>query len=1072
MSTGDPYSSLATSRLISSRRSASPPVTKVSLLQGRLLSKAHSDLVSPPSQSHSQTRLKSPAVVQRALMGNALRSGNKSQNQKSTSDTAATATTTPEKAKQNSTSSTGIRGQGRTNTTTTTSKGSTPPPQSQSPSTTTAQIKVQLLRTSPAAKMKEILTATATTINKVSSGKKSSSSKGAKSSSNKVASTTTAAAGTPQPSKPPRKVKEGKGSKNSGKTTKKTVIVTPPQSECRSLPLTTSGSATTTTTRSQSPKTPPPPPILSATVSLKDTAPSPRFTVKHRPLAPPAESRHHHRSLPSLTPYLSETRRVTESQFLLAAPRPTKTSLMRHIIARDPSTTPLAFRDSTFRSTPSEATLTGNLTSSDLGVLPRQKRRRSVSCLNLRDYSQYVLALRHSHTRSPRFARLHSLYSSLDRLCELEASSAALPPLLPLAKKNDFDAWWKVRHRHRMEQEMDTLSRELFQAQHEREFFFRPKTPPIWSPDSHLRFKKWRVEELKAFLTGPDRSSAALWKLDLYKTRWRGVSVKELALNLEVSDLFKKEQPPHPVRGHPTAPVPLRRAFSMSSTLSNEQREGIKKRIGMLIVTAAKNGHGADNSGRQSRLGGRAAVTTRMGFTLSSDKRKISPPRGSPDPGLSENKKKEISHRISEELKERHQHQKQNKSASSSIPIATRIALRKAESFSGGGANNKRPIYSLYLRSPVNQRIKAFEQSNNQLINGSNALQEDVLPAQQGAYHRDKITTTTTKRKVVNVVAPSSVQGPASLPVLPVRATTPPFRSNSPRLRSPSPPRRSVTPTPGGGPPLPPPIPREYVSHMNVISKLAALLLRRNTQLKALVTREVLERDRLERLRALNYGEVERLRDYFESDRGGSWDQLGSAFDEPVNLLRVLFCSDSNLARLAEKAVKVSGVGAKRAEPRPPPDGSSPTPRMPHQQHHQNKSNKELHLTTSSPNVCQPTLTAHCYLNHGESLDRLDNDNEYNSLPPVVTRYTNYDPSIHQPRYRYVPPPPIILPQRSASAMSRMGGGGHGVGGARRVESFSVGHHHHRPGVGGLPSSIRRATIRALQRPSAQETSV
>lgn len=161
-----------------------------------------------------------------------------------------------------------------------------------------------------------------------------------------------------------------------------------------------------------------------------------------------------------------------------------------------------------------------------------------------------------------------------------------------------------------------------------------------------------------------------------------------------------------------------------------------------------------------------------------------------------------------------------------------------------------------------------------------------------------------------------------------------------------------------------------------------------------------------------------------------------------MNLLRVLFCSDSNLARLAEKAVKVSGVGAKRAEPRPPPDGSSPTPRMPHQQHHQNKSNKELHLTTrcatkilqinyikkvtkfnisrcrkpiyqpsSSPNVCQPTLTAHCYLNHGESLDRLDNDNEYNSLPPVVTRYTNYDPSIHQPRYRYVPPPPIILPQ-------------------------------------------------------------
>jgi hypothetical protein len=169
--------------------------------------------------------------------------------------------------------------------------------------------------------------------------------------------------------------------------------------------------------------------------------------------------------------------------------------------------------------------------------------------------------------------------------------------------------------------------RELLEAQQDREFFFRPKTPLVWCPvqDSHLRFKKWSVDQLKGLLG--EKKGFSEFKLDLYKTQWRGSTVKELALNLEVNELYKKGACGVGVR----TPY-LRRAFSMSSTLSEEQREGIKERIGHLITTAAsKRGQSGQ---RESRPGGRAAITSRMGFTLSSDPKRIEDLKPSPDCGI------------------------------------------------------------------------------------------------------------------------------------------------------------------------------------------------------------------------------------------------------------------------------------------------------------------------------------------------------------------------------------------------------------------------------------------------------
>jgi hypothetical protein len=289
---------------------------------------------------------------------------------------------------------------------------------------------------------------------------------------------------------------------------------------------------------------------------------------------------------------------------------------------------------------------------------------------------------------------------------------------------------------------------------------------------------------------------------------------------------------------------------------------------------------------------------------------------------LSETKKKEISQMISEEFKERRVKESnilrdsflQNKD----LPVSTKMLLRKTESFGGNKKKSSLPFYSVYCRNGVNNRIKSFE----------------------GNYDNDN--TQEIKKRIVHAVAPTpnqNQQAPTSTAkitktkdfILQSKGPPPPFRSQSPLMRSPSPPtRRSVTPTR-----INPTLPKEYVSHINIISKLAALLLKRNSPLKSLVTREVLERDKLERLRSLNSGEVERLCDFFE-DKQTYEDLRELAVKSPeINLLRSLFCSDSNLAKITEKldpdhrrrCASAGGDIDSMLGGRVAPEGSSPTPK-------------------------------------------------------------------------------------------------------------------------------------------------
>lgn len=282
------------------------------------------------------------------------------------------------------------------------------------------KIQVEVEVTKPGArpsKTKETLTATSKTSGsgRKESGGKKTPSRAPK--SVKISSTVSVQNG--QPSKPPRKTKEGKRKEKGVATSTRHAlcVASPPAAPVSPKP------------QERDKKSRSPTPIgtkrsphlgrslmdsISKTVGTlkkeKGTAKKPEtegklppYTVTQKPLAPPAESTPTRRnitkdsvifasapSLCSLAPYLVETKRVSESVFLRGrspspAPRPTKTSLMRHIIARDPGAAP-SFKDSSFKSSENVATLESetlkaSLSTSDLaGVKPRQKRRRSGNC--------------------------------------------------------------------------------------------------------------------------------------------------------------------------------------------------------------------------------------------------------------------------------------------------------------------------------------------------------------------------------------------------------------------------------------------------------------------------------------------------------------------------------------------------------------------------------------------------------------------------------------------------------------------------------------------------------------------
>lgn len=762
------------------------------------------------------------------------------------------------------------------------------------------------------------------------------------------------------------------------------------------------------------------------------------------------------RSLPALTPYLTETKRVSESLFLakqLPLVRPTKTSALRERLAHDPPENISSIVSSKASSGKKALGTTTIRRATGRGII------RSVSCLTLKEklirdytYTNYILELQHARKRSPRFLQLHRLYSSLERLGQLERSTSLYDiPVLSQEKQLDFEAWWKVRNRLRVEEEMCSIVNQLMHAQKNREFFFRPKSPDQvrWRGDSALRCKQWNIDELRHFLlTGELIKSKQPLTSDLHKTAWRGTSVKEVALNMEVASLSKADYYYYRDKAAEYSRMPaLRRAFSMSSTLSDDQKEKIKNRLGTLIIKRDKK---EKNEEKIPRYAVETPVrTSRMGLAPGSSCRGNTPSPidsqvvGS-DGSLTESAKRQLSKTLSEEVKERKIKELETftrivegsctnngnaknisgggnavgKSSGESdtdssmktvihIPVSTKVLLRKCheqQSPQNGTKGGKTPVYSVYCTKGVPSKVTFFEtfhkDSNNNkepiLITPSEAKIVKTKSYSEKANNRERNeknksgsanTSTTANPPVVTFATETTSSLSSTRPKSPAPAvqnkiigspsTLPKTKSKS-DLSAPVSGRRSRSVTPENRP-----FDNRYMSHINVISKLASLLLRKDNSLKSLVQREVLERDRLERLRLVNAGEVDRLKQYFEEHVIPSLtsDEY-SSFNPEVSLLRCLFCSDPNLARLTENfqlgsnsthqarrcasadifKEKLDYFEGKGDRIRPDGKESSPVHSRSPELYFSSRSRKPIYQPSSTPNICQPTLTAHCFL--------------------------------------------------------------------------------------------------------------
>uniref|UniRef100_A0A8D8ZZP8 Sorbin and SH3 domain-containing protein 1 n=1 Tax=Cacopsylla melanoneura TaxID=428564 RepID=A0A8D8ZZP8_9HEMI len=224
-----------------------------------------------------------------------------------------------------------------------------------------------------------------------------------------------------------------------------------------------------------------------------------------------------------------------------------------------------------------------------------------------RDYHTYVLELMHSHKKSQRFKELHTFYSSLERMGELEktTSNTDLRPRLKNEEIIDFDRWKQLRTKEKAEEELKVLYNKLKDDQKEKDLLFVTKDTDKWqrNKDRGLRNKEKSVEDLKQkFIDVPkeetmmeeNKKRALDMKKDVYKPLWRGSSVVDLASSLKSTTASIRGRPVTEVdRTAGTIPRPSGSKCTkyignrLWSSLSRDQVNSLKQQLSEIYSTVS-----------------------------------------------------------------------------------------------------------------------------------------------------------------------------------------------------------------------------------------------------------------------------------------------------------------------------------------------------------------------------------------------------------------------------------------------------------------------------------------------------
>lgn len=239
-------------------------------------------------------------------------------------------------------------------------------------------------------------------------------------------------------------------------------------------------------------------------------------------------------------------------------------------------------------------------------VQPSHRSELNISD-HYRDYHTYVLELMHSHKKSQRFKELHTFYSSLERMGELEktASKTDLRPRLKNEEIIDFDRWKQLRTKEKAEEELKILYNKLRDDQKEKDLLFVTKDTDKWqrNKDRGLRNKERSVEDLKQkFIEIAKEESMQEdikkreldLKKDVYKPLWRGSSVVDLASSLKTTTASIRGRPisevdkaaaslPRPTGSKCTKYIGTR----LWSSLSRDQVSALKQQLSEIYSTVS-----------------------------------------------------------------------------------------------------------------------------------------------------------------------------------------------------------------------------------------------------------------------------------------------------------------------------------------------------------------------------------------------------------------------------------------------------------------------------------------------------
>ncbi|XP_065574450.1 uncharacterized protein LOC136036255 isoform X3 [Artemia franciscana] len=205
---------------------------------------------------------------------------------------------------------------------------------------------------------------------------------------------------------------------------------------------------------------------------------------------------------------------------------------------------------------------------------------------NSEEYKQYIIQLRQTGRKDDKFSKLQTLYSNLEKMCNLEkAASCSDLHCLNSDGIIDFESWSRMRKKEKAENELKDIKTQIWKSQDEKEIFVfaRDVNRLRWKGDSSLRMKDNSVSELRE-------------QLETNPTNYLGLEPKTLRKN-ELKDVCSMLEKSITKSKYVSS-------FGLRSSLSSDQVSSLKDRLNEVYSNAFK----PDKKQKDSEIPGCANV--------------------------------------------------------------------------------------------------------------------------------------------------------------------------------------------------------------------------------------------------------------------------------------------------------------------------------------------------------------------------------------------------------------------------------------------------------------------------------